>query len=144
MELIFSGCLFKIFSPIRVCTNIWAIHTTLYRVCCTEYTWLFVNAQFYAVLCISHTKCIFFWDLNNLIARNQHYFWKTYENVYTIFSITQFDCMKQIQLLKTYEKMCISVSNFYMKMINNNYTLIFQQYIQYNDTTACVNWPIFY
>ena len=63
-------------------------------------TWLFVNAQFYVVLCISHWKCIF-WDLNNLIARNQHYFWKTFEKIYTIFSFTQFDSMKQIQLLKT-------------------------------------------
>ena len=33
--------------------------TTLHCVCCIEYTWLFVNAQFYAVLCISHSKCIF-------------------------------------------------------------------------------------
>ena len=29
-----------------------AIHTTLYRVCYIEYTWIFVNVQFYAVLCI--------------------------------------------------------------------------------------------
>ena len=28
----------------------WAIHTTLYRVCSIEYTWLFVSAQFFAVL----------------------------------------------------------------------------------------------
>ena len=82
--------------------NIWAIHTTLYRVCCIEYTLLFVNAQFYIVLCISHSNCIFFFlDLNNLIARNQHYFWKTYE------------------------KMCISVSNFYMKIVNNKHTLLY-------------------
>ena len=50
-----------------------AIHTTLYRVCCIEYTWLFVNAQCFAVLCISHSKYIF-WHLNNLIARIEHYF----------------------------------------------------------------------
>ena len=62
--------------------NNWAIHTTLYGVYCMEYTWLFVNAQFYAVLCISHSKCF-----NNLIARNQHYFGKTYENIYTFFFI---------------------------------------------------------
>ena len=59
----------------------WAIHTTLYRVCCIEYTWLFVNAQFYGVLCISHYKC---------------------EHV---------------------KKICLSVSDFYMKIINNNHTL---------------------
>ena len=56
----------------------WAIHTTLYRVCCIEYTWLFVNAQCYAVLCISHSKCIFF------------------------LAFKQFDSTKPIQLLKTY------------------------------------------
>ena len=84
--------------------NIWAIHTTLYRVCCIECTWLFVNAQFYAVLCISHSKCIFFLHLNNLLAENQLYFWKISENIYTFFSITQFDNTKPIQLLKTYEK----------------------------------------
>ena len=39
--------------------NIGAIHMTLYRVYSIQYTWLFVNAQFYAVLCISHFKCIF-------------------------------------------------------------------------------------
>ena len=48
-------CIISIFLLIFI----WAIHTTLYRVCCIEYTWLFVNAQFYAVLCISHSKCIF-------------------------------------------------------------------------------------
>ena len=36
----------------------WLIHMTLYRVSCIEYTWLFENAQFYAVLCISYSKCI--------------------------------------------------------------------------------------
>ena len=76
--------------------NIWAIHTTLYRVCCIKHTWLFVNAQFYAVLCISHSKCIF-WHLNNLITRNQHYFWKK----------------------------CVCVSDFYKKIINNKHTLLY-------------------
>ena len=32
---------------------------TLYRVCCIEYTWLFVNGQCYAVLCNFFSKCIF-------------------------------------------------------------------------------------
>ena len=38
--------------------NIWSIHTTLYRVCCIEYIWLFVNAQCYAVLRITNSKRI--------------------------------------------------------------------------------------
>ena len=41
------------------CYQIWAIHTTLYRVCCIECTWLLVNAQLCAVLCISLSKCMF-------------------------------------------------------------------------------------
>ena len=54
--------------------NSWTIQTTLYRVCCIEYTWLFVNAQCYDVLCILNSKCISFWHSNNLIARNQDNF----------------------------------------------------------------------
>ena len=108
----------------------WAIHTTLYRVCCMEYTWLFVNAHFFAVLCIVHSKCIFFYYflyLNNFIARNQHCFRETYQNIHTFFSFTHFDSMKPIQLLKTHEKNVCKCC------------IIFQQYIQYNDTTASVN-----
>ena len=78
--------------------NNWAIHTILYRVCCSEYSWLFVNALFYAVLCIPHSKCIF------LTFNQQHYFRKTYENIYTFCSFTQFDSMKLIQLLKNVKK----------------------------------------
>ena len=39
--------------------------------------------------------------------------------------------------------MCISVYHFYMKIINKKllYNSI-QQYTEYNDTTACVNWPM--
>ena len=44
---------------------------------------------------------------------------------YTNFSFTEFDSMKPIQLLKTYKKMCISVSDFYMKIINNKHTLFY-------------------
>ena len=44
----------------------------------------------------------FFWYLNNLVARNQLYFWKTHENIYIFFSFTQLDSIKPIQLLKTY------------------------------------------
>ena len=51
---------------------------TLYRVGCIEYTWLFVNVQFYSVLCISHLKCFFF------------------------LAFKQFDSTKSIQLLKVY------------------------------------------
>ena len=77
----------------------YAIHTTLYCVSCIEYTWLFVNAQFYAVLCISYSKCIFFWHSDNLIAQNQRNFLKTYENIHS-FSFTLFNSMKTIQLFK--------------------------------------------
>ena len=109
--------------------NIWAIHTSLYRVCCIEYTWLFVNAKFYAVLCISHSKCIF-WDLNNLIARNQHYFRKTYENVYTIFSFTQYE--------KNLYK-CKWIFTWKLSTTNIRYCEIFQQYTQYNGLSELTN-----
>ena len=85
------------------------------RVCCIEYTWLFVNTQFITVLRILHFKCIFFGLLNNLTARNQHNFWETYENIYTFF-IHTFEHMKN---------MCISVSHFQMKIINNKHTLLY-------------------
>ena len=74
----------------------WVIHTTLYRVCYIEYTWLLLNAQFYAVLCILHSKSIFltfkqfdetdttfekpmkpyahFFHSHNLVARNEYNF----------------------------------------------------------------------
>ena len=38
----------------------------------------------------------FFWHLNNLLVRKQHYFWETYENIYTFFSFPQFDSTKPI------------------------------------------------
>ena len=39
---------------------------------------------------------------------------------------THFDSLKQpIHLLKTHEKMCIIVSNFYMKITNNKHTLLY-------------------
>ena len=85
----------------RIFSNaIYRQFTSLYRICCIEHTWLFVNAQCYALLCISYSKYIFLY----LIARNQQNFWKTYENIYTLFSFTQFDSTKPIQLLKTYAK----------------------------------------
>ena len=76
-----------------------------------KYTWLFLNAQFYAVLHILHCKCIFYFlSFKQLITRNQHYFWNQ---------------PKPIQLLKTCKKICISVWNFYMKIINNKHTLLY-------------------
>ena len=62
--------------------NIWAIHTTLYRVCCIEYIWLLLKAQCYVILCISYSKCIFF-----LIHQNQHNFWKTYTNFFHSYNL---------------------------------------------------------
>ena len=50
---------------------------TLYRVCCIEYIWLFVNAQCYVVLCISYSKWIF-------------------------LAFKQFNSTKPIQIFKTY------------------------------------------
>ena len=38
---------------------IWAIHTTLYHVCCIEYSWMFLNAQIYAV-CVFRIPNVFF------------------------------------------------------------------------------------
>ena len=110
---------------------IWAIHTSLYRVCCIKYTWLFVNAQFYAVLRIFHCKCIFFFlSFKQLITRYQHYFWNQ---------------PKPIQLLKTCKKMCRSVWNFYMKIINSKHTLLYNlpkiySIQRYNGLYALTNW----
>ena len=127
--------------------NIWAIHMTLYRVCCIEYSWLFVKAQYYAVLWISHSKCIFlafkqfdspkptqilkniwwhtdFFHSHNLIARNQYNFKKHMKN------------------------RCISVSDFY-----NKHTLLYnlptihsiQRYNGLCELTNCFNilWYLF-
>ena len=58
VQKIFKKNIFE-FNSTKFTTYTWAIHTTLYRVCCIEYTRLFVNTQFYAVLCISYFKCIF-------------------------------------------------------------------------------------
>ena len=55
--------------------------------------------------------------------------------------------MKPIQLLKTYEKMCTSVSNFYIKIIINKHTLLYnlptihsrQRYYSLCELTTCLN-----
>ena len=110
----------------------WAIHTTLYRVCCIEYTWLFVNAQFYAVLCISHSKCNFLafkqFDSSKptLLLKN---IWKHAH----IFAFTQFGTTKPVLLLK-YGVYLIFTRKLSTTSIR--YCIIFQQYTQYNDTTA--------
>ena len=99
----------------------WAIHTTLYRICCIEYTWLFVNAQCYVVWCISYFKCIFFWHSNILIARNQYNFLKSFKQ------FTQ-DCIVYVVLNTLY---CLwtlnamlygvfSISNVFLFWHSNN------------------------
>ena len=87
--------------------HIQAIHTTLFRVLCIEYTWLFVNAQFYAVLCISYSKCIFFffWHLNNLIARKTNITFEKHMKTYTHFFHSH--NLIAIQLLKKCVYKCI-------------------------------------
>ena len=170
-------------------------HTTLYRVCCIEYIWLFVNAQ---MLC-----CIVYF-----VLQMYFFFWHSNETNTTFkkhISFTQFDSTKPIQLLKTYEKMCmyldfvscmlywihlvvcersnamlycalripnvffchsndtnttfekhmkkmcgISVSDFYMKIINNKLTLLYnrptihslQRYNGLCELTNCVLWHL--
>ena len=98
---------------------IWEIHTTLYRVCCIENIWLFVNAQCYAALYISYSKCIIL-AFKQFDSPKPKLFLKNIWKHIHIFPFTHFDSMKPIHLLKTNEKMCISVSNLYMKIINNN------------------------
>ena len=68
-------------------------------------------------------------------------------NVYTFFSFTQFDSMKPIQLIKNYEKTCISLSDFYRKIINNKHTLLYnlpiiQSIQRYNGLCELTN-PLF-
>ena len=58
--------------------------------------------------------------------------------MYFVLAFKQFDSTKPIQLLKTYEKMCISVTDFYMDIINNMHTLLYnrptiQSIQRYND-----------
>ena len=71
----------------------------------------------------------------------------TFGNIqYTYFSFTQFGSTKPLQLLKTYENICVSISDFYLKIINNNCTLLFnhstihsiQQYNGLYELTNCV------
>ena len=56
--------------PIQLLKNMWAIHTTLYRVCCIAYTGLFVNAQSMLMYCVFGFLNVFFWHLKNLILKN--------------------------------------------------------------------------
>ena len=78
---------------LKIYENNWAIHTTVYRVCCIKYIWLFVNAQFYVVFCSSHSKCIFLafkkFDSTKPIQLLKN-IWKHIQ----IFSIAQFDNTK--------------------------------------------------
>ena len=53
-------------------------HCILYVVLNTLGCLWTLNSMLY---CVFHIAYVFFRHLNNLIARNQHYFWKTYENV---------------------------------------------------------------
>ena len=103
------NCLFYL-NFILICINIsyiyfyfiWAIHTTLYRICCIEYTWLFVNIKFYAVLCISHSKCIFL-ALKQFDSTKPTLISKKHMKTYThFFHSHNNDSMKPIQLLKIY------------------------------------------
>ena len=50
--------------------------------------------------------------------------------------------MKLIQLLKTYEKNVYRIFTWKLSTTNIRCCIISQQYTQYNDTTACVNWPM--
>ena len=78
---------------------------TLCRVCCIEYTWLFVNAQCYVVLCISYSKWIFFfWYSHNLKARNQHNFWIGFFT--WNLSITSSHCCIIIHSIQRYNNLC--------------------------------------
>ena len=89
--------------------------------------------------CIFYIPNEFFGILNHSITRNQRNFWKAYENVYTFFSFTHIDSIKPIQLLKTYEKNVYNCIGFLHEYHQKK--KIIQQYTQYNNTTACVNWP---
>ena len=93
----------------------WAIHTTLYRICCIEYTRLFVNAQCYTVLCIS--KCRF-------------------------LAFKQFDSTKPIQLLKNIWKNVYKCVGFlHQKYQQQAYTVV-QSSNNTLNTTAYVNWSM--
>ena len=82
-----------------------------------------LNATLY---CVFRIPNVLLWHLNNLIARNQHNFWKTYENIYTFFCHSHnLLAWSQYNFWKTYKKMFISVSDFYMKIINNKHTLLY-------------------
>ena len=118
---------------------------TLYRVCCIEYTWLFVNAQFCAVLCILHSKCIFlaFKQFDSpkptLLLKN---IWK-HIHVFFIHTFWQNETNTTFKNIR--KKMCIIVSNFYMKIINNKHTLLYNLPIihsiqRYNGLCELTEW----
>ena len=72
-------------------------------------------------LFLMYFSFFFFWHSNNLITRNQHNFWKPYQN------------------------MCSDVLDFYMKIINNKHTLLYNlptiHWIQwYNGLCELFNW----
>ena len=86
------------------------------HVCCIEYTWLFANAQCYDVLCISNSKCIFLtFKQFDSTKPTQHL-----KNIYTFFSFAQCD-------LETYEENYTHESDFYMKIINNKHTMLYNR-----------------
>ena len=104
----------------------WTIHTTLYRKCCIEYTWLFVNAHCYDVLCISNLKNIFlaFKQLDSMkpiqLLKN---IWKLI-HIFFICSIWYHENNTTF-FINIWKKMCIKVSDFYMKIINNKRILLY-------------------
>ena len=96
---------------------------------------------------ILHSKCIFFLHLNNLIARNQHCFWKTYTH---FFSFT-FDSMEPMQLLKTYEKNVYKCIGFLHENYQQQHALLYnlptihsiQRYKGLCELTTCSQLPRF-
>ena len=69
-----------------------------------------LNSMLY---CVFRIPNVFFCHLNNLIPRNHHYFWKTYEKIYTFFSFTQFDSKNVYNCIEN------------MKIINKKQTLLY-------------------
>ena len=105
--------------------NISAIHTTLYRVSYIKYTWLFVNAQFYAVLCISHSKCIFLAFKQFDSAKPTLFLKNIWKDIHIFFHSHILIAWNQYNFWKHMKKICITVSDFYMKTINNKHTLLY-------------------
>ena len=89
---------------------------------CQKYTFPMRNTQYNIELSVHKQSSVF--NITYTIQCRGNCPMKTYTS--TFFSFTQFDSTKPIQLLKN------NVSDFYMKIINNKHTLLYNVPTKYS------------